>query len=209
MRNRNSARGAGGRGWLAVAGVGSSFSGASLDRFPGRGDPEGNNGRIAFGAFDANRPPSGRPGRPRPGEDDLHQLTDAPGRDICPAYSADGKHIAFCSDRTGAFEIWVMDTNGKHERQVTALGAASIFPDFSPEEGLLASFCIGTGRWRLHATVGSCRPRGRPDQLTTPRTPRGVRWSPDGTTILFVRIAGDFSGLRMWTGHRHGPGRPS
>src|SRR4051794_26602845 len=93
---------------------------------------EGNNGRIAFGAFfDSNR--QADIWSIRPGEDELHQLTDAPGHDICPAYSADGKRIAFCSDRTGAYEIWVMDANGKHEHQVTQLGTSATFPDFSPD----------------------------------------------------------------------------
>ena len=79
----------------------------------------------------------------RPNGRALHRLTDAPGRDICPAYSADGKQIAFCSDRTGAFEIWVMDANGKQERQVTELGSFAVFPDFSPDGASIAF--TGTG----------------------------------------------------------------
>ena len=187
------------------------FSGASLGRFPGRATYEGNNGRIAFGAFAANDRRQADIWSTRPGEDDLHQLTDAPGRDICPAYSPDGKHIAFCSDRTGAFEIWVMDANGKHERQVTALGTSSTFPDFSPDGGLLAfsSEPAGGGNTDLWIVPTD---GGAPTQVTD--TPDALEeypaWSPDGTTILFVRIAGDFSGGQLWTARRRdGPRRPS
>ena len=94
---------------------------------------EGQVGRIAFGAFVAADRTQADIWSVRPDGQALRQLTDAPGLDICPAYSADGKHIAFCSNRTGAYEIWVMDANGKDERQLTDLGTRSLFPDFSPD----------------------------------------------------------------------------
>ena len=160
---------------------------------------EGNNGRIAFGAFfDSNR--QADIWSIRPGEDDLHQLTNAPGHDICPAYSADGKQIAFCSDRTGAYEIWVMDANGKQERQVTQLGTYAVFPDFSPDGRRLAFSARSAGEsntdlWLVPTASGT------PTKLTN--TPDSLEenpvWSPDGTSILFVRIAGDFSGGQLWT----------
>ena len=103
---------------------------------------DGQVGRIAFGAFVATDRTQGDIWSVRPDGQALRQLTDAPGLDICPghlpAYSADGKHIAFCSNRTGAYEIWVMDANGKDERQVTQLGARSLFPDFSPDGSQIA-----------------------------------------------------------------------
>ena len=130
----------------------------------------GNTGRVAFGAFDANDRSQADIWSTRPGDDDVHRLTDPPGRDICPAYSPDGKHIAFCSDRTGAFEIWVMDANGKDERQVTALGTSSTFPDFSPDGGLLPS--PRSRRVVATPTCGSCRPTGaRRPRSHTPPTP--------------------------------------
>ena len=89
---------------------------------------EGQVGRIAFGAFVAADRTQGDIWSVRPDGQALRQLTDAPGLDICPAYSADGKHIAFCSNRTGAYEIWVMDANGKDERQVTELAPRSSLP---------------------------------------------------------------------------------
>ena len=172
----------------------------ALAATPAAATYDGQVGRIAFGAFNADDRTqadiwvAGTGGRP------LLQLTDAPGRDICPAYSADGKHIAFCSDRTGAFEIWVMDANGKHERQVTDLGSFAIFPDFSPDASTLVFSAepVGGGNSDLWVvpTEG-----GDPIQLTD--TPDDLEenavWSPDGASILFVRIAGDFSSGQLWT----------
>ena len=200
MRNRSCT----GRGhrrprrWLAVVGIVGALA-PILAASPAAATYEGNNGRIAFGGIDANDRRQADIFSTRPGEGDLHQLTDAPGRDICPAYSPDGKDIAFCSDRTGAFEIWVMDANGKHERQVTALGNSSTFPDFSPDGRMLAfSSAPAGGRTDLWMvpTDGAA-----PIQVTdTPDVfEENPAWSPDGTTILFVRIAGDFSGGQLWT----------
>ena len=63
----------------------------------------------------------------------LRQLTTDPGFDACAAYSADGRHIAFCSNRTGAFEIWAMDQFGGNQHAVTNLGGFATFPDYSPD----------------------------------------------------------------------------
>ena len=99
---------------------------------------DGQEGRIAFGAFVAANRTQADIWSVRPDGQALRQLTDAPGLDICPAYSADGKHIAFCSNRTGPFEIWAMDVNGTDERQLTDLGTQATFPDFSPDGSLVA-----------------------------------------------------------------------
>ena len=40
-------------------------------------------------------------------------------------FSADGKRIAFASDRSGNLEIWVSDNQGSHAVQVTSLGKES------------------------------------------------------------------------------------
>jgi len=39
--------------------------------------------------------------------------------DEVPSWSADGKWIAFQSNRTGRFEVWVMDAGGSSARQIT------------------------------------------------------------------------------------------
>ena len=90
----------------------------------------GHNGRLAFGMV-----LDGNPEIVTVNSDGhaLHRLTNNPAFDACAAYSPDGKSIAFCSDRTGAFEIWMMKQNGTKQRQVTFTGGFCLFPDVSPD----------------------------------------------------------------------------
>jgi Tol biopolymer transport system component len=66
----------------------------------------------------------------------LKRLTDAPGYDAEGSYSADGKHIVFCSNRGGEkdLELYIMDADGKNVRQLTkAPGCYNGGPFFSPD----------------------------------------------------------------------------
>ena len=62
------------------------------------------------------------------------RLTDAPGLDDGPEYSPDGKHIWFCSVRTGRMQVWRMKANGKQQTQMTFdEDMNSWFPHVSPD----------------------------------------------------------------------------
>jgi hypothetical protein len=50
---------------------------------------------------------------------DLRQLTDNPADDMLPAWSPDGRSIAFVSTRDGNPEIYVMDSDGQNQRRLT------------------------------------------------------------------------------------------
>ena len=54
--------------------------------------------------------------------------------------------IAFASNRTGNWEIWLMDWDGANQRQITRHGALSILPSWSPdnERMVYTSFVRGT-----------------------------------------------------------------
>lgn len=83
----------------------------------------------------------------------VKRLTNEPGYDGGPFFSRDGKQIVYRANhpRTDAevarykellarnliepnvLELWVMDSDGSHKRQVTHLGAASFAPYFFPD----------------------------------------------------------------------------
>jgi TolB protein len=46
-----------------------------------------------------------------------------PGNSASPAWSPDGQHLAFLTDRTGKWEIWVMAVDGSRPRPMLAPGA--------------------------------------------------------------------------------------
>jgi Tol biopolymer transport system component len=79
----------------------------------------------AFDVFEANPDGSG-----------LRRLTDTPGYDAEGSYSPDGRHIVFCSNRSGpdSFELYVMDADGHNVRQLThAPHCYNGGPFFSPD----------------------------------------------------------------------------
>src|SRR5438270_639526 len=66
----------------------------------------------------------------------LRRLTKATGYDAEGSFSPDGKHIVFCSNRSGAknLELYIMDADGKNVRQLThAPGCYNGGPFFSPD----------------------------------------------------------------------------
>ena len=71
----------------------------------------------------------------------VHRLTTDPLFDACPAWSADGKRLAWCHGiraRGGNIEIWTMNLDGTDKTQVTSLGGRMTFPDFSPNGSRIA-----------------------------------------------------------------------
>ncbi|HSS22366.1 MAG TPA: protein kinase [Pyrinomonadaceae bacterium] len=61
-------------------------------------------------------------------------LTNDKFFDRYPRWSPDGKKIAFASDRSGSYEIWMIDTDGTNLKQVTFASApGTSFPLWSPD----------------------------------------------------------------------------
>jgi eukaryotic-like serine/threonine-protein kinase len=73
--------------------------------------------------------------------------------DSIPSYSPDGHRVAFLSNRSGEWEIWVADPDGTNAVQLTSLGRHPGFPRWSAD---------GT-RIAFHGD-----PQGRPDVLVVP-----------------------------------------
>lgn len=79
------------------------------------------------------------------------QITADPGNDVMPAISPDGSRVAFCSDRNGAWNLFVVTTAGGQPAQLTAERTHDLHPTWSPD-GKKIAFCrLGqmSGRWEL------------------------------------------------------------
>lgn len=150
----------------------------------------GDVGRLAFAIFGAD------------GNVDIHSvlpnghadrlLTTDPGFDACPAYSADGQQIAFCSNRSGAFEIWAMSKTGANQHQVTHLGGRAVFPDWSPDGSRIA-FSGAEGTDPAHEIYTVDAATGGDLTALTSCAGYGAgcfndypAYSPDGTRVVFI-----------------------
>lgn len=115
----------------------------------------------------------------KPHEWKITQITNSMGLDIYPSFSPDGKSIAYCSDHTGSFEIYIKQfTPGGREVQLTSDGEQNFQPAWSPDGGRIAYHSSKRGGIWVIPSFG-----GTPKQITD----FGSRpvWSPDGSMIVF------------------------
>jgi TolB protein len=92
--------------------------------------------------------------------------------------------IAFASNRTGNWEIWLMDWDGANQRQITRHGALSILPSWAPdnERMVYTSFARGTSDMYVITRRGGDRVRIHSGlSLNTSAT-----FSPVSNDIAFV-----------------------
>ena len=111
--------------------------------------------------------------------------------DRYPRWSPDGNQIAFVSDRTGNYEIWMCSPDGSHLRQITFAGPSETgtsFPTWSPD-GKRLIYSVNNQSFMIELD------KSWADQTPTPIPfpPDGSRfvawdWSPDGK-----KLAGTFS----------------
>ena len=78
------------------------------------------------------------------------RLTDNDASDVTPAWSPDGRRIAFASERDGNLEIYVMNADGSGVTRLTYNGANDLFPDWSPDGRRIAFHSNRDGRMDIY-----------------------------------------------------------
>jgi Tol biopolymer transport system component len=98
--------------------------------------------------------------------------------------SADGKKIIFSSGRTGNYEIWLCDIDGKNQVQLTNYKTSSTgLPHWSPDGRLIAYQACPSG----HGDIYIMKANGDSTTLITdnPANDAHATWSRDGRSIYF------------------------
>jgi Tol biopolymer transport system component len=136
------------------------------------------------------------------GENRINLTKDSPADDTQPAFSPDGRRIAFRSERDGG-GIFIMGATGESVRRVTDFG---FNPSWSPDGGEILctteSIVNPHGRWsisQLHAVdvqTGQVRLLFNGDAVQ-------ASWSPNGKRIVFwgLTAGGKRDILTLASGH--------
>lgn len=159
--------------------------------------------RIAYDQFDRPGPPPRGIGIiPVDGGDPV-LLIGGPNENGSPTWSPDNTRIAFCSNRSGKYEIWVMQVSGGDPVQLTDSpgSAQAASPCWSPDGRQIAfasNRTVGSRDVTQAAFTGNPTDSieiwvmdadgGTPTQLTAESAEcTDPSWSPDGHKIAFTR----------------------
>ena len=103
--------------------------------------------------------------------------------DYEPAWSPDGTHIAFISNRTGPLKVWVMRADGTEPRQLTTGADEDDAPAWSPDGRRIAFVRILQGDAELFVMREDGSELRR--LTTSPGADIHPQWAPDGRRLLF------------------------
>ncbi len=112
------------------------------------------------------------------------RLTDTPYDDTDPAWSPDGRQIAFVSDRDGNREIYVMNASGGEPRNVSNNAADDWTPAWSADGQYIAFASFRDGNWELY--LMSADGSGQRRLTWSDGADYDPCWAPDGLSIAFV-----------------------
>jgi Tol biopolymer transport system component/serine/threonine protein kinase len=107
------------------------------------------------------------------------QITTDPAADIQPAWSHDGKRLAFASERGGGFHIWTVPIANGHragsEVRVTRGDRRALAPEWSPDDQLIAYVDDPTTS-EAEVWVTRADGLGNPRRVTTGAGAFRIRW---------------------------------
>ncbi len=109
----------------------------------------------------------------------LQQITTSMALDRWPSFSPDASQLAFTSDRTGHYQIYIRSVvPGSSDQQITFDDLDNIQPAWSPQGDYIAYACLKRGGINIIPASGGTV-RYRTDFGDSPQ------WSPDGRQLVF------------------------
>ncbi len=139
----------------------------------------------------------------------LIRLTQNVHFDGSPVWSPDGGRIAFISERSGIYGIFVMKTDGTSLRQLTAGNTPDAKPVWSPDAKYIAFSNEGSNQSPDVCVVNVDNPPNVTHCISKPGSQGGLKaslatwvdraplWSPDGQYIAFVSLRSQGTGLYL------------
>lgn len=130
----------------------------------------------------------------------LRTLTSDAWVDREPAASADGRRLAFISDRSGSAQIWLLDLATRELGQATTGPTEASHPAWSPAGDRLAYLATETSP-AAGAVLSVITPgKGPATEIATNLDPAGrPAWSPDGTQLGLVDLTGGSPRLLLFS----------
>jgi Tol biopolymer transport system component/DNA-binding winged helix-turn-helix (wHTH) protein len=111
--------------------------------------------------------------------------------EFTPVFSPDGKKIVFVSERSGAPEVWVCDSDGSNPVQLTSLARPTIWGPQWSWDGQNIAFWIQEEVYVVSANGGVPR-----RLVTRPTGGQWPYWARDGQSLYFA--SGDRNGTEVW-----------
>ncbi|WP_116807624.1 S41 family peptidase [Steroidobacter cummioxidans] len=133
---------------------------------------------------------------------DARQLSRSTGaNDHSPAWSADGKKIAWFSDVSGEYELLLTDQDGKGQPRHYKLTGAGFYdrPVFSPDGTRIAYRDNSQSLWVIELGSGK-NIKIASEPVYTPFNPMRASWSPDSRWLAYtVHVAGLIQTANVWS----------
>jgi TolB protein len=115
--------------------------------------------------------------------------------DVSPSYSPDGTKVAFCSNRSGGPQIYVLDLGSGREERISFVDSPyCTSPDWSPDSSKLAFVCRSDGGFQIYTSDSGGE---GVSQLTFGGDNEDPSWSPDGRFLVFASTFGKRFGFNL------------
>lgn len=121
-----------------------------------------------------------------------------------PRWSKDGTKILYQSNRTGNWQIYVMDRDGSNQKRITDDEYNNNFPDWSPDNKQIAFVSDREGNEEVY--IMNMDGSGLVNLSKNPARDIHPYWSPNGTKLLFNSSRDDEESFEIYVINIDGTG---